>query len=328
MTVSGEAADRHVPCRVLEAYAVEGVSGVFPVEGTPAGRIQISPGQRVITLLVQATDNVPGPDVQSLANLEYELEDQAGIVWHRLDVAYENDLGEVYPVLCTVLDRVQLKGESFTDAVLSVLTGLGEILAGRGGLSREKQVGLFGELMVLLSMAAHLSPEEAVKAWRGPDREEHDFGLPGSDLEVKTTTFEERSHWINSLTQLYPSPGRALRLLSIQVTAAGAEPGMSLAEIVQTARTLPGMPTAELNRTLQSAGYYDRHADLYQSRWRLRSIPSFYLVDDQFPALTSERLFANVPQAQRITDVRYRIYLEGLTGQDKLFTIALPGLSI
>lgn len=327
MTVSEQPADRHVPPSVLETYAAEGVSGVFPAEGTPAGRIQISPGQHVITLLIQTTDNVPGPDVTNLANLEYALEDQAGIVWHRLDVAYEDNLGEVYPVLCTVLDRVQLKGESFTDAVLSVLTGLGEILAGRGGLSREQQVGLFGELLVLLSLAAHLGPVAAVKSWRGSDREEHDFGLLDSDLEVKTTTFEERSHWINSLTQLYPSPGRALRLLSIQVTTAGAEPGMSLAEIVQTARTHPGMPTAELNRTLESAGYHDRHADLYQSRWRLRSIPNFYVVDDQFPALTNERLFANIPQAQRITDVRYRINLEGLTGQDELFTIALPGPS-
>ncbi|WP_064953096.1 PD-(D/E)XK motif protein [Mycobacterium colombiense] len=327
MTMSDQPADRHVPPTVLETYAAEGVSGVFPAEGTPAGRIQISPGQHVITLLVQAIDNVPGPDVQSLANLEYELEDQAGIVWHRLDVAYEDNLGEVYPVLCTVLDRVQLKGESFTDAVLSVLVGLGEILEGRGGLSREQQVGLFGELLVLLSLAAYLGTEGAVKAWRGPDREEHDFGMPDSDLEVKTTTFEERSHWINSLAQLHPSPGRALRLLSIQVTTAGAEAGMSLAEIVQTARARPGMPTAELNRTLESAGYYDRHADLYKSRWRLRSVPIFYLIDGQFPALTTERLFANVPQAERITDVRYRIRLEGLTGQDELFPIALPGLS-
>lgn len=325
MTMSERPADRHVPPSVLETYAAEGVSGVFPAEGTPAGRIQISPRQHVITLLVEATENVPGPDVQSLANLEYALEDQAGIVWHRLDVAYEDNLGEVYPVLCTILDRVQLKGESFTDAVMSVLTGLGEILAGRGGLSRDQQVGLFGELLVLLSLGAHLGSEEAVKAWRGPDREEHDFGLADSDLEVKTTTFEERSHWINSVAQLYPSPGRALRLLSIQVTTAGAEPGMSLAEIVQTARTRPGMPTVELNHTLEAAGYYDRHADLYQSRWRLRSMPKFYLIDDKFPALTNELLFANVPQAERITDIRYRIHLEGLTGQDELFPIALPG---
>jgi hypothetical protein len=327
MTASNTSGERHVPYSVVEAYALDGLSGSFAVEGTPAGRIQLSPADRVITLLVQATDNVAGPDLHGLANVDYDLEEEAGVMWHRLDVAYAENLAEVYPVLCAIADRVQLKQETFASAVRAALTGLQEILAGRGGLTPEKQVGLFGELTVLLSLALETSAAEAVEAWRGPDREEHDFGLANCDLEVKTTASEKRSHWINSLTQLSPSPGRMLFLLSLQLTAAGGEPGLSLAELVDTATGFPGMPTEKLSNVLESSGYYARHADLYVTRWRLRSAPAFYLVDEQFPALTTNRVFAVIPKGERIEDVRYRIGLDGLTDREPLFPVEIAGLS-
>lgn len=185
---------RHAPADVVEAYHSQSVGGVLVVEGTPPARIQIAPHQRELSILVQSTDNAAGPDLRERANLRYELHEGSGVMWHRLGVTYDDNLKEVYPVLCAILDRVQLHGESFTAAVEAVLAGLGDILAGRGGLSHEKQVGLFGELLVLLSLAQHLTPRDAVSAWRGPGREEHDFGLPDSDVEVKTTTAEQRCH--------------------------------------------------------------------------------------------------------------------------------------
>ncbi len=318
--------ERHVPYSAVEAYAHQEVSGVFTVEGSPESRIQVSPAQRTITLLVEVVGNVGGPDLKGLANLDYSLEDVGGAMWHRLDVTYEDNLAEVYPVLCTIVDRIQLKGESFAQAVRSVLIGLSEILAGSGGLSFEKQIGLFGELVVLLSLAATDDAEIAVSAWRGPDREEHDFGLTETDLEVKTTISEKRSHWINSLSQLAPSPGRELFVLSIQLTTAGSEPGMSLAHLVAGSRALPAVPTEQLNALLESAGYYDRHADLYRTRWRFRSEPAFFAVDDQFPALTLPRVVSSVPAAQRIEDVRYRVSLDGLPEHGPLIPLELPGI--
>jgi hypothetical protein len=106
-------AERHVPYSAVEAYAQEQVSGVWTVAGVPESRIQLSPAQHTITLLVEVVDNVGGPGLNGLANLDYSLEDVAGTMWHRLDVTYEDNLAEVYPVLCTVVDRVQVKGESF-----------------------------------------------------------------------------------------------------------------------------------------------------------------------------------------------------------------------
>lgn len=325
---SSNSGGRHIPYSVVEAYALDGLSGSFAVEGMPAGRIQLLPADRVITLLMHAADNVAGPDLHGLANIDYSLEDEAGVMWHRLDVSYADNLAEIYPVLCAIADRVQLKRETFASAVRAALTGLQEILAGRAGLTPEKQIGLFGELTVLLSLALYTSAVTAVKAWRGPNREEHDFGLANSDLEVKTTVSEKRSHWINSLTQLSPSPERLLFLLSLQLTTAGSEPGMSLAELVDAAHTFPGMPAEKLSAALESGGYFPRHADLYVTRWRFRSAPAFYLVDEQFPALTTSRVFSVVPNGERIEDVRYRIGLDGLDKREPMFPVEIPGLSI
>lgn len=326
-TTSSEAfnAARHVPVDIVEAYHSQSVGGVLVVAGMPPGRVQIAPHLGKLSVLVQSMDNVAGPDLREHANLRYDLHEEGGVMWHRLDVDYDDNLTEAYPVLCTILDRIQLHGESFKGAVEAVLAGLGDILAGRGGLSHEKQVGLFGELLVLLSLAQHLTPHDAVSAWRGPDREEHDFGLFDSDVEVKTTMSEQRSHWISGLTQLMPTPGRDLHLLSLQITAAGQGPGTSLAQFVEMARTLPGIPTGVLDSSLASSGYYARHADLYQSRWTLRTIPTFHLIDDDFPALTPGRISSSVPSPRRITDVRYRVDLDGLPTFDPLFAVTLTG---
>ncbi|WP_157173957.1 PD-(D/E)XK motif protein [Rhodococcus sp. JVH1] len=319
------ASARHTPIEVISDYNSQGIKGSFVIDGVPAARVQLAPQDRLISLLVEVTENVIGPDLRLLANLDYDIIEDAGTMWHRLDVSYDDNLAEVYPVLCTTIDLVQLNGETFTDAVESVLAGLGDILTGRGGLPHEKQVGLFGELIVLLSIAQHYNSSDAVAAWRGPDREEHDFGLPDSDVEVKTTLSEQRAHWISSLTQLQPTVERALYLLSIQITSAANSTGATLAELVESVRELPGIPLGEVDRHLEANGYYARHADLYRARWALRSAPAFYLVDDEFPAFTATRVGECIPNSQRVRDIRYRINLDGLVSAAPLFAITKIG---
>lgn len=314
---------RHTPFAALARYVSESVSGVFDVAGRPPGRILIAPRNNVVSMLVKVHDNAPGPTVRDLANLDYGLVDDAGAMWHRLDVIYGQNLAEVYAVLCAILDRVQLDNEPYGQAVESVLTGLSDILSGRGELSREQQIGLFGELLVLLALGRSTTRSAALQAWRGPKREEHDFGLATVDLEVKTTTAEQRSHWISSFTQLVPSPKRGLYLLSVQITSAGNESGLSLAELVDRARKAFGPQLPNFEKSLEASGYSERHSDLYQTRWSLRSTPLFYLVDSVFPALTSERVSASVPNADHLKDVQYRLELDGLSSAPPLFPVEL-----
>jgi len=323
VTRPGAGAGRHAPADAVEAYRRAGVSGTFAIDGTPPARLQIAPQHDRLTLLVRVDSEEPGLDLRDRANIEYDLEHDAGAMWHRLDVTYDENLTEVYPVLCAIADRVQLGGQTFAQAVDAVISGLGDILVGRGGLTHDQQVGLFGELVVLLSLAA--KDGLAVATWRGPDREEHDFGLAGADVEVKTTMSERRRHWISSATQLLPTPGRDLYLLSLQITAAGNGPGTTLADAVAAARGLPQPLPGAVDGALAAAGYRPRHADLYTARWALRTVPEFHLVDDAFPSVTPDRLAAVVPAAHRIGDLRYRVDLDGLAAQPPLCPVTING---
>ncbi len=128
----------------------------------------------------------------------------------QLEVKDPDLFTDAYPVLCAVADRVQLDGQTIGTAISSTLRQLGHLLRAEDALSREAETGLVGELALLTGMIGVYGPADAVKTWRGGHGEEHDFGLPGVDLEVKTTISERRVHWVSSLTQLVPTGDRPL----------------------------------------------------------------------------------------------------------------------
>jgi hypothetical protein len=148
-------------------------------------------------------------------------------------------------------------------------------------------------------------------AWRGPFGEEHDFGTD-VDLEVKTTLSERREHWISTTTQLMPTGDRSLYLVSIQLTAAALDVGWTLPALVEFARGRLGSEATRLDNVLKGLGYRDRDADLYRSRWALRTMPAFYEIDATFPAVTQERLDSCIPTAERIKELRYRVDLTNM----------------
>ena len=310
---------RHVPIGVVEDYLVQGLDGVLGVDGSPAGRLLISPHHQ--TLAVQFPPDVRGPNVVEFENLDFDvITDETG-TWHQLSVQLDDNLDEVYALLCAILDRVQLSGQSFAEAIEESLDSLTGILAVRRSLSREKQVGLFGELWTLLAVAEAKGAAAAIDSWRGPLGEEHDFGMSEADLEVKTTTGERREHWISTTTQLVPTGHRPLYLLSIQLTAAALDAGHTLPSLIASARSALATHVVRLDAVLARLGYRDRDSDLYHSRWTLRTSPAFYQVGLQFPAVTQERLEAMVPSSERITDLRYRVDLTGLEPSPPLFGV-------
>lgn len=315
---------RHEPIELLQEYVRQRVNGTLVVDGSPEIRIKIAPGESRLTLMSERRRDEPGPDLLTRANLAYGVSYEGGKGWHCLDVVVDGNLTEIYPVLCAIADRIQLVHESFAFAVEAVLEGLSDVLAGRSGLSREEQVGLFGELVVLLSLARHLSATDAVAAWRGPDREEHDFGLAQLDIEVKTTTSERRRHWVTSLTQLAPTADRPLRLLSLQITSAGLGEGSSLANLVESAVDLPGLPAGHVGAILDRIGWRSWYRDLYRERWCLRGAPAWFAIDERFPALTRPRVASVVPEAERLVEVSYRVDLEGIVEDQPLFPVAIP----
>jgi putative PD-(D/E)XK family protein DUF4420 len=308
---------RHVPVGVIEDYVNSGLDGVIGYAGAPQGRLIISPQHRM--LAVQFPAGARAPQVVEYENLTFQALSEEDGTWHRVSVGLDENLDEVYAFLCAILDRVQLAGEPFADAVDAALDSLTGILAVRQRLTQERQLGLFGELLTLLALVEKVGQGAAVGSWRGPLKEEHDFGLAQADFEVKTTLSEKREHWISAPTQLTPTGERPLYVVSVQLTTAAVDQGHTLPSLVSLVRSKLPNGLADLNAVLTRLAYRDRDADLYHSRWTLRTTPAFYEVDARFPAVTQKALEAAVPAAERVRELRYRIDLTGMPASPPLF---------
>lgn len=312
-----ETSGRHVELDVVQKYFQENLDGVLTVDGDPPARLVIAASHDELAIRVPSTESVP--DVTAFSNIRLDLIDDEQATWHQLSVRVDGNLAEVYATLRGVLDRLQVSKVPLSAAVESALDSLEEILAKRRGLSEDQQLGLAGELLTFVALANTEGVDSALEAWMGPLGEEHDFALSAGDVEVKVTLGERRQHWISSLTQLIPTPGRKLYVLSIQLTPAGGGAGWSLPVLADRARRLNESQASAVQLRLDGMGYRTNDADLYVSRWTLRSAPEFYLVDEQFPVITQDALLQVVPSTNRIVDVRYRIDLSGLPAVEPLF---------
>ena len=63
---------------------------------------------------------------------------------------------------------------------------------------------------------------------------------------------------------------------------------------------------------LEEAGWSHQDADLYLTKWAMRTLPKAYLVDSAFPAITPERLALAVPQNNYISTVQYSLDVTNL----------------
>lgn len=317
-----DSADRHVDVAAIEKYFDDGLDGVLAVEGHPPARLVISAAHDELAIRVPATQDVP--DVTAFSNIRLDLLDEEGATWHQLSVRVDGNLAEVYSTLRGVLDRVQISKIPLSAAVASALDSLAEILSKRRGLSKDQQLGLAGELLAFAALANAQDVSAALEAWMGPLGEEHDFALPNGDVEVKVTLSERRHHWISSLSQLVPTLGRKLYVLSIQLTPAGAGTGWSLPALAEHARTLNDSQASAVESRINEMGYRTSDSDLYVDRWTLRSAPQFFLVDENFPVISQDALSQVVPSSTRIVDIRYRVDLSGLPPSKPLFPFDHP----
>jgi hypothetical protein len=306
--VSKPDSERHLSTQGLAEYLAADVPAVLPVTGEPPILLFIDPGHERIGLRVPLQGNVT-PAISPLENVHVSVVQTDGL--QQLEVsAVEPDLfADAYPMLCAIADRIQLEGIAPLDALDSTLAVWSRLLARRKRLSDDQEVGLFGELLLLRERIETAGDAVAVASWRGPLAEEHDFGFVDVDVEVKTTAGERRRHWINNLTQLVPTKGRPLWLVSIQITRAGAGQGASLPELIVAVRTSLGDHEARrrCDEVLDKLHWSDDQADLYPQRWALRSPPLSYAVDASFPSLTSASLVTLGMAAHEITQVRYEV---------------------
>lgn len=303
----------HLTPETLEQYFVTGVPAVINISPSLGALLEIDPHTELLRLIAPAQ----GADPEVTVYERLTIERTASVVGPEKfvftvdasDIHYE-----AYSFLEAILDYLR-SGASFRKAVSDALSGQAELLSKRIPLSPEKQAGLWGELDLLEHIIPSLGEVKALAAWLGPLAQEHDFGLPHFEAEVKTTRTNARKHIIGSATQLERSPERPLYLISIQLTAGGAgEYARTLPEKLDVVRGLLDTTRRTFDTHLVTGvGYHDEDADLYLDSFQLRSIPRAYLVDDGFPAITQPRLNGVVPQSALVTDVRYTVDVSGLT---------------
>ena len=303
------ASGRHLTTAGLMEHWDSGVPVAIPISGTPTLRLRIDPVRSRLTLRAPVNPEV-APPVNTLAHVAVEVRIEGDRRFLEISTTDERLVVDGHAMLMAVADRIQLDGIEPIVALEQTLATWQSILATRVRMNLQAEVGLLGELLVVQALLE--TATAAAAAWRGGLGEEHDFGLADADVETKTTTGEQRRHWIHGLGQLVPTGETPLWLLSLQLTRAGEGEGGRLPELIDDVRSLvSGHDRTIIDQNIASAGWSEDQRDLVTDRWRLRTPPIAFHVGGDFPRLTPDLLGAASIDIAPLRQVAYEIELTG-----------------
>ena len=178
-------------------------------------------------------------------------------------------------------------------------------------LSREQQLGLFGELWFLSRwLLPSIGAERAVAMWRGPVGARNDFEHPGWAIEVKTSGKLDGSHQIHGLEQLLAPAGTELLLFSLLVRdeSSGVE---TLPQVVREVRGALGgdhVILSQFEGMLAASGFDDSHQAEYDKvKLRIRG-QGLYRLDEGFPRLIPSSVPSGLPPG--VSNVTYELRLD------------------
>ncbi|WP_167106444.1 PD-(D/E)XK motif protein [Mycobacterium sp. DL592] len=298
----------------LEKYFRSGVVTTHLVSNSPEAIVRIDGSGQKISLLTPHTGMLQ--NTAELKHVSTGLETWNGGEWARVTVDARNMYSEAYGLVLSIVQAMR-GGATFAAATSAAMTNMKALLAAKPRISEEKQIGLIGELLLFRSLLDGFDEYSVIDWWLGPLAEERDYAFPTFDAEVKTTIGELRAHVINGASQLEPSPGRPLWLVSIQVTRAGGDPnGFTLPALIQEIRERLTTTRDRFVAYLASENWEDDDAAMYPTAYILRSTPAAYAVDDDFPAVTGKRLHSVVPHSDLVSAVTYRVNVSSRTPGD------------
>ena len=158
---------------------------------------------------------------------------------------------------------------------------------GNKKLSKENEVGLFGELLCLQEYYLNsLDNFNAISFWTGPFSALHDFTSSKFSIEVKSTSQEpQMSISIGNCLQLDES--RVIKLyLAIQKLEISVH-GLILPELIsKISDSISKTPDAmqKFNECLSAYGYNEKYKNEYKNRY-LKNETSFFKVGNEFPKI-------------------------------------------
>ncbi|WP_318203327.1 PD-(D/E)XK motif protein [Streptomyces sp. SCL15-4] len=301
-----------LPWTTVEHYLGRGLGASYRLSAAdePLVSYEIAAAGRGIALHVELTGRHHAPS-SPLAAVRIDRVLHGGRRLARVTTSEPELLRDFHDLLLAVADRIVVDGQGLARAFDETVHGWSALLGRPRGLSRERRLGLHGELAVLARTAGTIGWQAALDAWVGPTGEEHDFALESADLEVKTTAAERRRHTIHGLGQLTETTGRPLWFASLRLTRGGAG-GRTLADSVKAVRDAAAAENIALGRRLDgllnAVGWDAEQPD--DERWTPRDSPLLIRATGM-PRLTAE----NLPEGavERIDTVNYVVDVTGLS---------------
>ena len=193
------------------------------------------------------------------------------------------------------------------------------------GLTKEAQIGLFGELLFLVNHLLDLvTAHDAVNAWKGPAGGNQDFDIGGCCVEVKSTTvIPPVTMDIASMTQLDDTLVEFLLLCHVSLVLDGGD-GESLPELVDRVRATIQIQDVSaldgLNAKLIEAGYLDSHSELYSDTQYRHRETKFFKVTNGFPRIAARDLRGG------ISECSYKVLLTACASYEVGGTEAIAAL--
>ena len=174
-------------------------------------------------------------------------------------------------------------------------------------LTKENQIGLYGEVYVLSKiLTKKLTNEIALSSWTGPSKK-HDFTTQNKLIETKTTAANSKKVNTSSTNQLAPVFDKRLDLIFLQMLKLNT--GFSLNGIIDEYKDkLKNESEVLLNDfllKLTQCNYLDMHKDEYIQKYKVDK-SNFYEVRENFPYIKDIK----TPEAISDLSITYKLDLE------------------
>lgn len=225
-----------------------------------------------------------------------------------------NQLLEFFFTFCCLLDdELTTSNKGLVKNILTVAKRWKDLVKEERSL-KDLEKGLLGELWFLEKLITFLGPS-VVRDWRGSEGDRHDFRIQNNEFEIKTTSSDKREHYISSIAQLEASKGCSLQLVSIQIapTRSGKDT-LSVNKLITKIKTKLNSDdyTSMFNLKLKEYINDDLSAVLkMKTNYVFSSEPMSMNVDKNFPRI-SKKEFNDLKYSERISDIKYRLNVEGL----------------
>lgn len=182
------------------------------------------------------------------------------------------------------------------------------------GLSRQKQLGLYGELLFMRKVLfPEIGIEKSLEAWKGYMGNRHDFEIPGVSFEIKCSeTKVPLRITISNEKQLNRGDLVHLYLIVYDIISSEAESGdlPSIINILLQELELFPQLYYEFRKNIMSLGYdFNSESKYNRSYTVVNSGREYFEVKDDFPTIVTEDIH-RLKNTTAIMNISYEINMD------------------